>query len=316
MPTDATPTARALRALELLQDRPGITADRLGAELGVTERAARRYVGLLRDAGVPVESATGPYGGYRLGRGLRPAPLRFTAGEALALVMAVLDGHHDADDPGNLAGTALGKLLGVLPDAVAADARTVRMAAAPTPDRAAARPDPAIATALVQASVSHRCARLDYRSEAGSEWLVEVEPWAVVVRHGRWYLLCRNIPADARRTYRIDRVRRVDVLDQTFDPPDADPVRSLEEHLAVGWEYEVDVVLDAPLDVVSRHMPRSLGSLEPVDDATCRLRATTSNPVWYAQQLVGFPVSCRIAGGPELRNAARDIGRRLLAAVE
>jgi predicted DNA-binding transcriptional regulator YafY len=313
--TDATPTARALRALELLQDRPGITADRLGAELGVTERAARRYVGLLRDAGVPVESATGPYGGYRLGRGLRPAPLRFTAGEALALVMAVLDGHHDADDPGDLAGTALGKLLGVLPDAVAAHARTVRRAAAPTPDRGAARPDPAIATTLVQASVDRRRVRLDYRSEAGSEWLAEVEPWAVVVRHARWYLLCRNVASDARRTYRIDRVRRVDVLDETFEPPEGDPVLTLEDHLAVGWEYEVDVVLDAPVDVVSRHMPRSLGSLEPVDDHSCRLRATTSSPHWYAQQLATFPVGYRITGGPELRKAATELGQRLLDAV-
>jgi predicted DNA-binding transcriptional regulator YafY len=314
--TDATPTARALHALELLQDRPGITADRLGAELGVTERAARRYVGVLRDAGVPVESATGPYGGYRLGRGLRPAPLRFTAGEALALVMAVLDGHHDADDPADLAGTALGKLLGVLPDAVAAHARTVRTATAPTPDRAAARPDPAIATTLVQASVDRRRVQLDYRSEAGSEWLVEVEPWAVVVRHGRWYLLCRSVSADARRTYRVDRVRRVDVLDETFDPPDGDPVLSLEDHLAVGWEYEVDVVVHAPLEAVARRLPRSLGRLEALDADSCRLHATTSSPDWYAQQLAAIPVGYRIVGGPELREAARDIGRRLLAATD
>ncbi len=37
-----------------------------------------------------------------------------------------------------------------------------------------------------------RRVRLGYRSEAGSEWVSEVEPWAVVVRHGRWYLLCRS----------------------------------------------------------------------------------------------------------------------------
>jgi predicted DNA-binding transcriptional regulator YafY len=314
--TDATPTARALRALELLQDRPGITADRLGAELGVTDRAARRYVGLLRDAGVPVESATGPYGGYRLGRGLRPAPLRFTAGEALALVMAVLDGHHDADDPGDLAGSALGKLLGVLPDAVAAHARTVRSATAPTPDRAAARPDPAIATSLVQASVDRRRVRLDYRSEAGSEWLVEVEPWAVVVRHARWYLLCRSVDADARRTYRVDRVRAVEVLDATFDPPDGDPVQSLEDHLAVGWEYAVDVVVAAPSEAVAPHLPRSLGRLTRLDADSCRLTATTSNPSWYAQQLAAIPVPYRIDGGPELREAARAVGRRMVLASD
>lgn len=317
MHSDANPTARALRALELLQDHPGITADRLGAELGVSGRAARRYVGVLRDAGIPVESVTGPYGGYRLGRALRSAPLRFTAGEALALVMAVLDGQHDADDTTELAGSALGKLLAVLPQAVGAHAQAVRRATAPTPDRTAARPDPATATALVQASVQRRRVRLDYCSEAGAQWLVEVEPWAVVVRHARWYLLCRSLDADARRTYRIDRVRAVQVLDDTFDPPDdTDPVTTLEEHLASGWEYDVDVVIDAPLDAVARRMPRSLGRLEPVNDTACRLVASTSNPAWYTQQLAAIPVHYRIRGGPELREAARGLGQRLLAATE
>ena len=50
---DASPTARALLALELLQGSPGITADRLADKLGVSERAARRYVGILREAGHP-----------------------------------------------------------------------------------------------------------------------------------------------------------------------------------------------------------------------------------------------------------------------
>ena len=37
----------------------------------MTERAARRYVATLREADLPIESASGPYGGYRVGRGLR-----------------------------------------------------------------------------------------------------------------------------------------------------------------------------------------------------------------------------------------------------
>jgi exodeoxyribonuclease V alpha subunit len=83
---EASPTARALLALELLQANPGITADRLATRLGVSDRAARRYVAVLREAGVPVESVRGPYGGYRIGRGLRLTPLVFTSTEALALV--------------------------------------------------------------------------------------------------------------------------------------------------------------------------------------------------------------------------------------
>jgi predicted DNA-binding transcriptional regulator YafY len=315
--SNASPTARALLALELVQSSRGITADRLADELGVSERAARRYVGILREAGIPIESVRGRYGGYRLGRGLRLPPLMFSAAEALGLVMAVLDGHHNASDPTDLVGSALGKIMRALPEPVAAQAEAVRRTTAPAPDRAAAQPDPGITTALVQACSNHRRVRLAYRSEAGSEWVTEVDPWAVVVRHGRWYLLCRSHTTDARRAYRIDRVRTVEVLDDTFSSPaDLDPVAMLEEHLAVGWEYDVEVVIDAPVDTVARCLPRAIGLLEPLDAETTRLVASTSNPVWYAEQLATIPASYRIVRCPELQQAARVLGQRLLSAGE
>src|SRR3954465_11464150 len=118
MTSDAGPVGRALLALDLIQRSPGVTADRLAGDLGVSGRAARRYVAILREAGIPLESERGPYGGYRVGRGLRLPPLMFEAAEALALVMAVLDGHHDAADSGDPAGSALGKIIRALPQPV------------------------------------------------------------------------------------------------------------------------------------------------------------------------------------------------------
>lgn len=317
MKPDASPTARALLALELIQSSPGITADRLGDKLGVSERAARRYVGILREAGIPVESVRGPYGGYTVGRGLRLPPLMFSAAEALGLVMAVLDGHHNASDPTDLVGGALGKIVRALPEPVAAQAEAVRRTTAAAPDRSAARPDPDTTTALVRASSNGRRVRLDYRSEAGTEWAAEVDPWALVVRHGRWYLLCWSHKVQAQRAYRVDRVRRVELLDTLFSPPaDLDPVAMLEAHLAVGWEYEVEVVIEAPAEAVAPCVPRALGRLEELDDGTSRLAGTTSNPTWYAEQLTHIPASYRIVRCDELRDAARILGQRLLAATE
>jgi predicted DNA-binding transcriptional regulator YafY len=313
---EAGPTARALLALELIQGSPGITADRLADKLGVSDRAARRYVGILRDAGIPIDSVRGPYGGYRVGRGLRLPPLVFTATEALGLVMAVLDGHHPAGDPTDPVGSALGKIVRALPEPVAAQAEAVRRTAAAAPDRAAARPDPATTTALVQACAQQRRVRIDYRSEAGTQWESEVDPWAVVVRHGRWYLLCcRSQRPEQRRAYRIDRVRGVQVLPEPVTPPaDLDAVAVLEEHLAAGWEYAAEVVVAAPVDLVSWCTPRTLGRVEPAEGGS-RLIGSTSNPFWYAEQLVALPAPYRIVAGPELRAAAREVAARLAAAA-
>ena len=317
MVSETSPTARALLALELLQGSPGITADRLADKLGVSDRAARRYVGILREAGIPIESVRGPYGGYRVGRGLRLPPLVFSSTEALGLVMAVLDGHHAASDPTDPVGSALGKIVRALPEPVAAQAEAVRRTTAPAPDYAAARPDPGITTALVDACSNRRRVRVNYRSEAGSEWTFEADPWAVVVRHGRWYLVCRTHPRGTTRAYRVDRVQDVETLDATFVPPaDLEPVRMLEEHLACGWEYDVEVVVDAPFDKAARCLPRTLGRLEAIDEGTTRLTGSTSNPTWYAEHLVRLPCSYRIVTCPEVQEAARKIARRLLAAAE
>jgi predicted DNA-binding transcriptional regulator YafY len=314
---DTNPTARALRCLQVLQDHPGITATRLADALGVSERAARRYVAVLREAGMPVESERGPYGGYRLGRGLRLPPLVFSPVEALGLVMAVLDGHHAAADPADPVGSALGKLVRALPESVAAQAEAVRRTAAAVPDRAAARPDQVTTALLVQACADSRRVRLDYRSEAGSEWTLQADPWAVVVRHGRWYLLCHSHRAGAVRTYRVDRVHAVELLAEGFEPPaDLDPVALLEEHLGVGWEYDVEVVVEAPLETVARCLPRTLGRLEELDATTTRLVGSTGNPVFYAEQLAVLPAPYRIVGCPELREAARTLAERMLAAVD
>jgi predicted DNA-binding transcriptional regulator YafY len=315
MAHDDSPTARALLALDLIQSSPGVTAHRLADRLGVSERAARRYVGILREAGVPIESLRGPYGGYRVGRGLRVPPLMFTTVEALGLVMAVLDGHHDAADPTGPVGSALGKIIRVLPEPVARQAEAVRLTTAPAPDWSAARPNAETTTALVQACSAHQQVRIGYRSEAGAEWVTEVDPWAVVVRHGRWYLLCWSHKKESVRTLRIDRVVDVDILDETFTPPaDLDPIQTLEEHLAVGWEYDVEVVIDAPVDSVARWLPRSLGRRDAIDASTTRLVASTSNPSWYAEQLALIRAPYRIVGSPELRVCAQALGRRFLEA--
>ena len=312
---ESNPTARALRCLQLLQDQPGITADRLARGLGCSTRAARRYVAILREAGMPVHSARGPYGGYRLGSGIRVPPVMFSATEALGLVMAVLDGHHDAGDESEPVGAALGKVVRALPAGVADQVQAIRQTTAPAPDRGAARPDPVTTIVLVQACSQDRRVRLRYRSEAGTEWVTEVDPWAVVVRHGRWYLLCRAGSHGTVRAYRLDRMRDVEPLNEPFDrPADLDPVAMLETHLAVGWEYDVEVIIDASVKNARRYLSPALGRLDPLTPETTRLTGTTSNPYWYAEQLAVIPAPFRVVRGRELRHTTAELGRRMLAA--
>nr|WP_201760536.1 WYL domain-containing protein [Nonomuraea sp. K271] len=305
-----------MRALETLQGRPGVTAGELAARLGVTERAARRYIGILREAGIPVESARGPYGGYRLGRGTRLPPVAFTEPEALGLVMAVLDGQPAAADADDLVGAALSKVIRALPESVGRQAAALREHASAAPDPRSARPDPATTSALVAAVADRRRLVVAYRSESGNEWEADVDPWAVVVRHGRWYLLCHSHHAGAIRTYRVDRIRGLRRTAYTFEPPDdLDPVAALEENLGTGWKFPTRVVFDAPPAEVAPWIRPPMGRLEPLGEG-CVLTGSTSNPTMYAQEwLACVPLAFRVEGGPELRAAAAALASRFAAAV-
>ena len=316
MPTQLSPTARALRTLEILQNRPGATADELAATLGVTERAARRYVGILRESGIPVESTRGPYGGYRLGRGARLPPVVFTEVEALGLVMAVLDGQPAAVDGDDLVGAALSKVIRALPERVGRQAAALRKYASAAPDRSSSRADPAVASALVAAVAARRRVLVTYRNASGHEWEAEVDPWAVVVRYGRWYLLCHSHRADAVRTYRLDRIRTVQQTAYDFEPPvELDPVAALEANLGSGWEFPTRVVFEAPLAEVAPWIRPPMGRLEAAGEG-CVLIGSTSNPAMYAQEwLPRVPVAFRVEGGEELRAAVAALAARFAAAV-
>ncbi|MEP7291366.1 MAG: HTH domain-containing protein, partial [Chloroflexota bacterium] len=61
-----SPTTRLLTVLELLQSRASIPGIELAQTLEVDVRSVRRYVTMLRDMGIPVESEKGRYGAYSL----------------------------------------------------------------------------------------------------------------------------------------------------------------------------------------------------------------------------------------------------------
>jgi predicted DNA-binding transcriptional regulator YafY len=312
---ETSPTAKALLALELIQNSPGVTGERLGRRLGVTDRAARRYVGILREAGIPIESTPGRYGGYRVGRGFRLPPLMFSTAEALGLMMAALEGHHRASDPADPAGSALDKIIRVLPTTVAESAEAIRQLIATPRGDETPYPDPETTAALVQACVNRHRLRLGYR-RGDDDLTMEVDPWAVSIRHGRWYLLCWSHTKNARRVLRVDRVTTIDVLPDTFVPPAGlDPIRAILEHFSEGWKYQVDVLIDAPITEVERWVARNLGRLEEVDATHTRLLGSTDEPEWYAYRIAGIPAPFQVINPPELRDAVHTLAQNLLRAA-
>jgi predicted DNA-binding transcriptional regulator YafY len=145
---------------------------------------------------------------------------------------------------------------------------------------------------------------------------MEIDPWAVVLRHSRWYLLGWSHTKQARRVLRVDRIVSIEAGTESFAPPDdLDALRTLEEHLSQGWTHQVEVVVDAPVEQTSRWVARSLGRLEPDGPGRTKILATTDEPDWYARQLAAIPAPFRIISSPPLQQAMVALSDRLAMAA-
>src|SRR5437016_8273379 len=82
-------SSRLLELLALLQARREWAGGELAERLVVSSRTIRRDVERLRDLGYPVESLTGPAGGYRLRAGSAMPPLLLDDEEAIAIAVGL-----------------------------------------------------------------------------------------------------------------------------------------------------------------------------------------------------------------------------------
>ncbi len=321
MMVEATkPASRILAMLELLQDRPGMTGPALSEALGVTTRTIRRYVATLQDMGIPVEPNAGRIGGYWLRPGYRMPPLMFSAEEAIGLAVALLTTRvsNSADLPEPVA-NALAKIERSLPQELATRIDTIRngfqMARNPWPETGVF-PKPEVLAELIQASLAHRRCWIRYGSWEGNQTSRDIDPYGVLFLDGRWYVhgWC-HLRQDAR-TFRIDRIRRMDIMPQEFEPPVIDIEDAVLRSIAMtrsGGEFEL--LIEAPLDQVRGWLPPPLAILEAIDENHTRAFGTTDNPMWLAARVGGLPFGVTVVRLDSLKSAMREMGQRMIAAA-
>ena len=308
------PSARLLDLLELLQARPLLTGRELADRLEVDRRTVRRYITALQDLGIPIEGQRGVGGGYRMRPGFRLPPLMLTEDDAVAVVLGLLAAGRlgaDVDD-------ALAKIHRVLPDtlrrrveALEATLGFTEAAPSPAPVRGGA------ALLLAEAIRRRRRVGIRYRTFAGDESERELSPHGLVVHSGRWYLAAFDHGRDDLRTFRVDRMSRVDIADElALPPPDGfDAVAEVSRSLArVPWNWEVEVLLDLPVDEAAQRIPATLGELIETEDGTL-LRMRVGSLDWMAGVLAGLDCPFAIRRPVELRDSVRALGERLRATV-
>jgi predicted DNA-binding transcriptional regulator YafY len=308
-------SSRLLELLSLLQARRDWPGGELADRLEVSGRTIRRDVERLRHLGYPVESLSGPAGGYRLAAGSAMPPLLLDDDESIAIAVglrtaagASVTGIEES------AVRALVKLEQVLPSHLRRRVAALGSATVTVP-MGGPTVDPQHLSTIAAACRESERLRFGYRSREGAESRREVEPHSLVNTGRRWYLVAWDRGREDWRTFRVDRLARPASTGRRFSP------RELPERDAVAYvrksirekpnRFDAVVTLHAPAEEVTRRVPRYWGDVEPVGEHTCRFTTGDDDLRWLALRVAMIGVDFEVEEPPELVEHLRELGERL-----
>jgi len=254
----------------------------------------------LRALGVPIETRPLDRWDDRMGYRILPSdydlpPLGLEAEELAALALAL-----EATGLRQDAGAGLLKLQVDAGDGGPRGTRQSRAPGAIEVDlRAPYRPE------LMEAQLTRTPVRFPYRPLERDVEDRTVDPWALVHRRGRWYLVGFDHARQERRAYRLDRIagpvrtagqpgafpappEDIDVDDVVPPPPPGGPERA--------------EVLASP-DIAWQVARRALGPGRPLGDAEERTAYTVAvgDPETFLSWALEYGPQLEVAGPPELR---------------
>jgi predicted DNA-binding transcriptional regulator YafY len=311
-------SARLLELLSLLQARRHWGGVELADRLEVSGRTIRRDVERLRELGYPVESLTGPAGGYALRAGTAMPPLLLDDEEAIAIVVG-LGTAARASVAGieETAVRALLKLEQILPSRLRRRVRAIGSATFTAPVGPTVDPHDLMVIAI--ACRDSERLRFAYRRRDGAESRREVEPHALVNLGQRWYVLAWDREREDWRSFRVDRLTRPASTGVRFAAraiPGGDPAAYIRNSIADRPNrFEARVTLHAPAEEVADRVPARWGTVHEIDANTCEYRTGDDDLRWLALRIAMLGVDFDVHEPPELVEQLEALAVRLRRAT-
>lgn len=307
------PTTRLLTILELLQNTPLLSGADLAARLEVDERTVRRYVTMLQDMGMPIESERGRYGGYRLRPGFNLPPLMFNQREALALALGLqLAQELGLGVEAEAVVGAAAKLARVLPAPLRAQLQAMQSAL--VLDVPLVRTEPTASTILTlsTAVANQQQVQLHYQAWNSSVTTRLLDPYGLVYRAGYWYVPGYCHLRQDIRTFRLDRIEAVELMEGVFArPSDFDPLAYVNQAMATTpGTWAIDVLLHTTLEEAQRQIPQALGTLTAEDEGVM-LHCYVQRLGWFAHFLAGLDCPLQVRQPAELGTVLRQLAARI-----
>ena len=315
-----TTSSRLLTLLSLLQGRRDWPGAELADRLGVSGRTIRRDVERLRELGYPVESLTGPAGGYQLRAGSAMPPLLLDDDEAIAIAVGLRTAA-GASVTGieETAVRALVKLEQVLPSHLRRRVRTLQASTMTIPMTGGPRVDPQHLTVIAAACRDRERVRFTYRARDDARSRREAEPHSLVNAWRRWYLVAWDCGRSDWRTFRLDRMGRPAATGVRFEPrtlPAKDAAAYVQQSLSSApARYEARVTVEAPASELRRRRWIG-GTVEPLGEGRCVYRTSEDHLDWLAIRIAMLGFDFEVHEPPELIEMLGTLSDRMTRAIQ
>jgi predicted DNA-binding transcriptional regulator YafY len=317
----ANVATRLISIILMLQSRGTLKANELAEELGVSERTIHRYMGMLDEMGIPIYSERGPYGGFSLVRGYKLPPLVFTPEEATVLYLGaelVKDIWGASYQDAAVAATA--KLDTVLPDALRQEVEQARRGLLVTGWlRRDYGPWAPILDELRRCVARRRQVQLVYQSFRREVTERLVDPYALALQWGNWYLAGYCRLRGELRTFRVDRIQEVQPTGETFEVPPGFSAREYLKRMASerpATYYRVAVRFDPEAAHIVRERQEEWQDLTEHGDGSVTLAFDASDLAWPCRWVLTYQDRATVIGPPELSTMVRDAARAIAARYE
>jgi len=314
--------ARLMRLIEWLRSGRPLTQKRAASMLHVSPRTIATDLDYLRQFGVPLafDRRKNTYYLTESFSGLPLISLRRTEWAAFLVARHALEVLGDSPHA-QLLETVTRRLADFLPETVQLEpdtlARTIRFDAGPGPKEPLAHLE-----VLSQAIDNQQVIRLHYHANNRNEETErEVEPYHLLWKQGRGYLIAYCRLRRAMRDFRIDRIRTMEIGDEVFA---RDPSFDLDEYLGPAFgmhrgerTYAVHIRFSAYQARWIREEqwhPSQIMTRRP--DGTLDVRMQVAGLADVARWVLSYGGEAEVISPPVLRHRVAREARRLAMLYE
>jgi predicted DNA-binding transcriptional regulator YafY len=312
----SNPATRLITLIMLLQRHPNQKAGDLAHELGISVRTLHRYFDMLDELGVPVYAERGPYGGFSLVRGYKMPPLALTPEEAVAVTLGTSlvtemwgQLYQDA------ATGALAKLDRVLPEEQRNEAHWARRSLVSMGlHNSSLDAQAPILDKLRRAIRDLHRVEMIYTSATTPEPATrQLDPYVLALRWGWWYVAGFCHFRSEIRTFRVDRISKLTMLEESFLIPGDFNAR---KYLQRDFQGQPQLQARLRFPPESAHAARGnipyWDEMEEQPDGSVVVSQTFPDLNWGASSILAFGSKVEVLDPIELRRLVCQMAQEIV----